>query len=77
MPHEGERHEYMVEQLNKLLALLNPSTKRLGIRSLSRPDSADNTSNSRLDVGTFCLNQYNPCVLQAHHLGQTRKLEIY
>ena len=39
--------------------------------------SAGNTSSSKLDVGTFDLNQYNPCVLLAHHLGQTCNIQIY
>ena len=35
--------------------------------------SANNKSNSdKLDVGTFCPNQYKPCVFLAYHLGQTR-----
>jgi len=33
--------------------------------------SANNTSN-RLDIGTFCPNQYKPRVLLAHHPAQTR-----
>ena len=34
---------------------------------------ANNTSSSHeLDVGTFRLNQYKPCVFLAHHPGQTR-----
>ena len=35
--------------------------------------SASNTSSSNeLDVGTFCPNQYKPCVFLAYHPGQTR-----
>ena len=37
--------------------------------------SAGNTSSPKLDIGTFGLNQYNPCVLLAHHLGQTRNTQ--
>ena len=33
--------------------------------------SAGNTSSPKLNVGTFGPNQYNPCVLLAHHLSQT------
>ena len=30
------------------------------------------SSNDELDVGTFCPNQYKPCVFLAHHLGYMR-----
>ena len=37
------------------------------------PFSANNTNNScKLDVGTFCPNQYKPFVFLAHHPGLTR-----
>ena len=39
--------------------------------------SASSISSSKLDVGTFGLNQYNSCVLLAHHPGQTRNIQIY
>ena len=61
-----------------------PNLRDLGATSLSRQFvtpyykfSASNTSSSKLDVGTFSLNQYNPCVLLAHYPGQTHNIQIY
>ena len=59
-----------------------PLTRDLGHVTLStvcnpyyKLFSASNTSSSNdLDVETFCLNQYKPRVLLAHHPSQTRNI---
>ena len=64
-------HTTHSQAATKLLASFRPFHQRLGTcPSLDRLYpllrtffGANNTSNSRLDIGTFCPNQYKPCVL--------------
>ena len=71
---------HIAEQQPSSQRPFNHSIRDLGPVPLSpictpyyEPFSANNTSsNHELDVGTFCPNQYKPCVILAHHPAQTR-----
>ena len=85
-PHQGDRFNTL--RIRSHILKQQPSAQHpfdLSIRDLGHfplspvcnPNyelfGANNTSSShKLDVGSFCPNQYKPSVFLAHHSGQTR-----